>query len=196
MVCWLSAKILSFISKSMQIESDMKSVYQYGFEITISSILNITLVLICSLAVRDIFAGIIYLFIFIFLRSFTGGYHATTYFRCNLALIVAFFITFAAYKIIACHMYPVYVCEVISLLNLIPIVIFSPVKNKHKPLDDLQIERSNKLSFIIASVLSVAGLVLYTMEIWIGAMIIMTITTVASLMIIEVIMQRRGYHES
>ena len=196
MVCWLSTKILSFISNFMQIESDMKSIYQYGLEITISSVLNVMLVLMCSLVVGDIFTGIIYLFIFIFLRSFTGGYHATTYFRCNLTMMATFFITFIEYKIITDYTYPIYICEVISLLNLIPIVIFSPVKNKHKPLNDLQIERSNKLSFIIASVLSVIGLVMYTMEIWIGAMIIMTITTVASLMIVEVIMQRRGYHES
>lgn len=79
MVRWISSKILSFISKFIEISPEMKDVYQYGIEITISSIFNIVLVLLCSLALGNVLAGIIYLFIFIFLRSFTGGYHPCLY---------------------------------------------------------------------------------------------------------------------
>ncbi len=190
MVCWISSKILSFISKFMKISPEMKDVYQYGIEITISSIFNITLVLLCSLALGNVLAGITYLFVFIFLRSFTGGYHATTYLRCNITMVVTFIITFILYKIITYYAVPLFVCEAISLVNLIPIVIFSPVPNKHKPLTNVQRKRSYKLSLLIASALSLIGLILYTLEIPIGAMIIITVSMVSVLILIEIIIEK------
>ncbi|MCM1061639.1 MAG: accessory gene regulator B family protein [Eubacterium sp.] len=196
MVRWLSAKILSFISKFVEISPEAKDVYQYGIEITLSSMFNIILVALCSLVLGDILAGMIYLFIFIFLRSFTGGYHATTYLRCNITMVVTFIITFAMYKIIKHYALPLFICETIALVNLIPIIICAPVPNKHKPLTEAKRKRSYKLSILIASMLSLIGLILYTLEIPIGAMIIMTVTMVSVLIIIEIFMQRRGYHES
>lgn len=196
MVCWISSKILSSISKFMEIPPEMKDVYQYGIEITISSIFNVILVLLCSLALGDVLTGIIYLLIFIFLRSFTGGYHATTYLKCNITMVVTFIITFVLYKVITHFAFPIFICEAIALLNFIPIVIFAPVPNKHKPLTDAQKKRSYKLSLLIAAVLSLIGLIIYTLEIPIGAMIIITVTMVSVLVIIEIFMQRRGYHES
>ncbi len=158
----VSSQILSFLLHNLDISPEMKEAYQYGIEITISSILNIVLILICSLIAGDIFAGITYLFIFIFLRSFTGGYHATTYFRCNATFVVTFILTFCFYKAIIYFEIPFFVCETIALMNLIPIVVLSPVPNKHKPLTAEQRKHSYKLSFIIASVLTLIGLSLRT----------------------------------
>lgn len=195
MVCWISSHILSFIQHNLNISSEMKAAYQYGIEITISSVLNIVLILVCSLIVGDILAGITYLFIFIFLRSFTGGYHATTYFRCNATFVVAFLITFGFYKAITYFEIPFFWCVTIALINLITIAVLSPVPNKHKPLEDKQRKRSYKLSMIIASVLSLIGLSLLTVKIPIGTMIITTVAMVSVLMITETILQRRGIHE-
>lgn len=195
MVCWISSKTLSFISKFVEISPEAKDVYQYGIEITVSSMFNILLILLCSMALGDILAGITYLFIFIFLRSFTGGYHATTYLRCNIVMVVTFIITFVLYKIITHYAFPFFVCEAISLTNLIPIVIFSPIPNKHKPLNDVQRKRSYKLSLLIASAFSLIGLILYTLEIPIGAIFIITVSMVSVLIIIEIFMRRRGYHD-
>lgn len=196
MVHWISSKIFSFICKFMEISPEMKDIYQYGIEITISSIINVMLILLCSLALGDIFAGITYLAIFIFLRSFTGGYHASTYLRCNITMVVTFIITFVLYKIITSYAFPLFICETVALVNLIPIIIFSPVPNKHKPLNDAQRKRSYELSLLIASALSLIGLILYTLGIPIGAMIITAVTMVSVLIIIEIFMQRRKYHES
>ena len=196
MMCWISSKILSFISKFIEITPETRYAYQYGIEITISSIFNIFLVLLCSIALGNVLSGIIYLFIFIFLRSFTGGYHATTYLRCNIIMVFTFIITFISYKIITYYAFPLFVCETIALVNLIPIIIYAPVPNKHKPLTGTKKKHSYKLSLLIASILSMIGLILYNLEIPIGAMIIITVTMVSVLIIVEIFMQRRGYHES
>lgn len=195
MVRLVSSHILNYVLCNLDISSEMKDAYQYGIEITVSSIFNTLLILICSLILGDVIAGLIYLFIFIFLRSFTGGYHATTYFRCNLTFVVTFIITFGLYKIITSFEMPFIVCEIIALLNLITIVVLSPVPNKYKPLTDEQRKRAFILSIVISSILSLSGLTLLMANISAGAIIIMTVTMVSVLMIIETIMQRRGYHE-
>ncbi len=191
----ISVKVISFISKYVDITPEMIDVYRYGIEITISTILNITLVLLCSLILNDVFAGLIYLFVFVLLRSFTGGYHATTYFKCNLTIVSTFIIAFICYKIITYYELPLFVCESAALINLIPIIIFSPVPNKHKPLTDVKKKSSYKLSLIIASALSLIGLVFFVLKNPIGVMIIITVTVVSVLIIVEIFLQRRGYHE-
>lgn len=196
MINKISTQILKFVSRHIEISSEMTDIYRYGIEITISSILNILLILVCSLIVKNILAGIVYLFVFISLRTFSGGYHATTYFRCNLILVVTFIVTYFFYKVIAFYNSPISICEAIALLNLIPIALFSPVPNKHKPLSEKQKKVSYELSLIIASVLSLGGIILIVLKIYIGTMIILTVTMVSVLIIIETILQRRGYHEN
>lgn len=196
MICHLSKAILNYISKHVDISADMKDIYQYGIEITLSSILNFTLIVLCSLILRSLSAGLIYLFVFIFVRSYSGGYHATTYFRCNLTFVVTFVITFYSHRLIAECWYSVVVCGVLALISLIPFFLFSPVSNKFKPLNDKQKKSAFILSVVIASVLSVIGLSLLALGISLGAMIIATIAMISVLILVETFMQRRGYHES
>ena len=196
MICQISEKILKFTSEHLDISPEMKDVYQYGIEITISSMLNVTLVLLCSLILGNVLAGLLYLFIFIFLRSFTGGYHATTYFRCNLTIVLTFIITFFAYYVISGCQFSIYICGTLTAVSFIPIVLFSPVPNKHKQLGDKQRKNSYILSIIIASALSVIGLALMALGISFGAMIITTVAMISVLIIVEIFMKRRGYHES
>ena len=195
MICQISEKILKFTSEHLDISPEMKEVYQYGIEITISSMLNVTLVLLCSLILGNFIAGLLYLIIFIFLRSFTGGYHATTYFRCNLTFVSTFIITYFAYIIISSYQFSIYICEALAFASFIPIALFSPVPNKHKPLSDKQRKSAFVRSIIITSVLSVIGLVLLVLEISFGAMIITTVAMISVLILVETFMQRRGYHE-
>ena len=196
MICQISEKILKFTSEHLDISPEMKDIYQYGIEITISSMLNVTLVLLCSLVLGNILAGLLYLFIFIFLRSFTGGYHATTYFRCDLTIVLTFIITFFAYNIISGCQLSIYICGTLALVSLIPIILFSPVPNKHKPLSDKQRKKSSVLSIIIALALSVIGLALIALGVSFGTMIITTVAMISVLIIVEIFMKRRGYHES
>lgn len=195
MLCKLSSKILAFISKNTDIPSEMKDVYQYGIEITLSSIFSFLNILLLSLLLSDFFAGLVYMIVFVFLRSFSGGYHAATYFRCNLAMIVTFFIAFVLYKTANLCEIPVFLYGSLALVSLIPVAVYAPVPNKHKPLTDTQKKRSYKLSLLTYFGLSLMGIILLTLEIPVGAMIIITVTVISVLILVEIFMQRRGYHE-
>lgn len=191
-----SSKILKYICEYADIPSDKEAVYKYGIEITLSSIFNIVLVMISSILIGDILSGVIYLAIFVFLRSFTGGYHATTYLRCNATMVITFILTTILYRVIKHCVHSFIICGIISLICLLPIVMFAPVPNIHKPLDKLHKRISHNMSIIIAFILSLIGLMLLYFGVSFGIMIITTVAMVSVLIIVEIIMQRRGYHES
>ena len=193
MIILLSQKITSFLERNMSIESDMIDIYRYGIEVTLSSLLNITLVFTAGVLTGDILAGITFLGVFILLRSFTGGYHATTYMRCNTVMIL----TFLSVKIISVFL----VRQVLStkllflFMFLFPIIIFSPVKNVHKVLSEQKRKINRILAIITYIVLSALSVVFVYNKLIYGSIIIATLTSVSVMILIEIFMQRRGYHE-
>ena len=61
----ISQRIVCFISRNMTIDDEeMLDVYKYGIEITLSSVLNFVLIIISSLILRDLSAGLIFMAVF------------------------------------------------------------------------------------------------------------------------------------
>ena len=181
MIKHLADKLTTFICSHIDMPPEMADVYRYGFEITISSILNIILVLCCGLIVGDILASVVYLFVFIFLRLFTGGYHATNYLRCNRVLI----------DLNA----DIRILEAILLASILPIIIFAPVKNPHKELTPKKVRKHRVISIVVYIFLSALALTAILFEIQYGTLIVVTLTAVSVMILVEIFMQRRGYHE-
>lgn len=134
MIKRLSNTLTKLICSHINMPPEMVDVYRYGLEIIISSIINIILVLCCGIIIGDILASVMYLFVFISLRVFTGGYHTTRYWRCNIVMVVSFLLTYALYRILISINTDINILEAILLANGLPIMIFAPVKNTHKEL--------------------------------------------------------------
>lgn len=102
--------ILNFLTEQEAIgkADEVQDFYRYGIEITISSMLNIVLVLLMGALTGHLLESVIYLAVFIAVRVITGGYHADTYFRCNLLMCSTFIAT---------------------------AFVFCPVENKNKPIE-------------------------------------------------------------
>lgn len=196
MIKCVSEKILNFMCKNYDIPSNMKEIYQYGVEITISSIFNILLIIIASLVIGDFISGVIFLVCFIFLRSYCGGYHATTYFRCNIVFLVTY-VSVEVASILLSEVFPpdLWIAEVIILLAFLPVLIYAPVKNKHKTLEKRKILKCKMFSAIIYIIAAFLALFLYSHKSIYGMTIIMTLMSIAVMILIEIFMQRRGYHE-
>lgn len=196
MIKRLADILTKFICSHINAPPEMADVYRYGFEITISSILNIILVLCCGIIMDDVLASVVYLFVFILIRIFTGGYHATSYLRCNIVMVVSFLLTYALYRVLIGLNTDIRILEAILLANGLPIIIFSPVKNPHKELTPKKAKKFRVISIVIYICLSVLALTAILFEIQYGTLIIVTLTTVSVMILVEIFMQRRGYHES
>lgn len=198
MINRIAAGLTNFICKNTKIEPDMVDVYKYGVEITLSSILNIFWIIFFSLILSDIISGIIFLLGFILLKSFSGGYHASTYFMCNAVFGLTFLLTFfanGALYLLFDDSFRMIVLEALVTLSIIPIIAFAPVKNKYKKLDARQAKRCRVIAITTHIVLSTLALFAYFCGIQHGSFMIVTLSAIAVMILIEEFLQRRGYHD-
>lgn len=191
----ISQRIVCFISRNMTIDDEeMLDVYKYGIEIALSSVLNFVLIIISSLILRDLSAGLIFMAVFIFLRSYTGGYHAETYLKCNIAFVCTFFLTFLNGRFLYSFNYGIYASGVMLVLSYIPIWFFSPVKNRHKFLSAEKIKRSRIISSVVYLLSAILAMIICLNDIWYGYLLAATDGAIAVLILIEIFMQKKGYH--
>lgn len=196
MIVEISRAIVRFISSNTDIDNNMVEVYQYGVEITISSILNIVLILLCGLITGDLMCSLVFLMCFIPIRSYCGGYHARTYFKCNLIFVITFLFVVLLYRFFENMIgYNIFVYLAVALIAFIPIVVFSPVKNANKKLTALMTKKSRCISIILCLLSTCLAMYLIHCKINYGIVVIVTVAAVSVMIMVEIFMQRRGYHE-
>lgn len=189
-----SGRILSFLVENTSLPEDETDVYKYGIEITISSLFNIILIIMLSLIFGSIVSGICFLSCFILLRQFTGGYHAESYFKCNLALAVSYTgITLINKRFSELN---IYIVVVFLVIGCITVALFAPVNNRHKKLMLKQKQRFKCISLVIYAVFSIASIILRTLNINVWTIISLTLLLVSLMIVIEIYLQKEGYHES
>ena len=76
---WISEKLISDYDRD---------IYEYGFELILSSVINIVVILISGILVGRLPESIVLLLIVIPLQSCGGGYHAKTHLRCFLIMYI------------------------------------------------------------------------------------------------------------
>lgn len=184
--------IVRFMTKYEVIstETDVLEFYTYGVEITVSSILNIVLVLLLGLILHDFTNAMIFLIVFIFVRSMTGGFHADTYFRCNLLMCVSFTLL----SIMTAKLYSymtILVAVVIYVLVIAAILGLCPVENVNKP-----IPKENRLGLKVKGIIVCTALTILSVwgiiyQITHATMVLLTMLWIAILVIAAKIKERR-----
>lgn len=186
---YLVSQIVNFITEQDVIsdESDVQDFYRYGIEISISSLLNIVLVVIAGILIHHIIESIVFLTLFILIRSFTGGYHADTYFRCNLLMCTTFILTALANRIFSNKFSLLIIIVLICVTELI-VSILGPIENKNKPIDDSKRIKLKIIGIVITLIINCTGL--FLSRSYLGTMIILTTFLIALLMIAAKIKER------
>lgn len=192
----ISQRILTFICRNMEVDEEMAEIYKYGIEVSVSSLINLFLIIFGGLLLGDLPAGLIFMTLFIFLRSYTGGYHAETYLRCNIAFVCTFFATFFVARAMSNLEHSVIVVIVLLMLSYIPIWIFSPVKNRHKYLSEEKKKRSRIISSVVYWGSVTIAMFLCLNNVWYGYVLATTDVSISLLILLEVFMQKKGYHPS
>ena len=185
MITKLSNKILQFLIKNGVVSDteDDREYYQYGIEITVSSVLNIVLIMLLGVVYHSVVESLIFLFTFITLRKFTGGFHADTYFKCNASFCLVYTLVIAAYRyVMFSHTVPV--CLALLAFDLTVIMIFCPVENVNKPIPQERRPKLKILSAMLFVIYAAVGMFLITMKIKYGMLIIYTLTSVSVLIIL------------
>ena len=185
-------RIIDYMVEQNVINDDEKirAFYRYGIEITISSVLNVVLVLLIGIISKHFIFSCIYLAEFIIIRSFSGGLHAKTYVGCNAIMCVAFVLLIIAYELFFNNCMFLYIV-ILSIISLIIMVVYSPCDNPHK-----KIKPEKRLGFKIKSIISTLlfcslGIVLDIEGIKIGVWMVMVCTLVSLLLLYAVLKNKR-----
>ncbi len=186
----LSKCISNFLYKKKIITEEDYPIYQYGFEIIISTILGFLITIGIGILLNMKLLSMLYYIIFVFLRQLTGGYHAESYLKCNLTFAVVSFITMGMTKL-AVNTSPYNFIFYLILIgtSLAVIWIYAPIENKYKPLDVAQKKKNHTIGFLCSVVLSVVGCVLFRYAVEVSVLIILTLFMVSMLIVISKFME-------
>lgn len=186
----LSKRIVERLIKNNVIKKSQTEIYVYGFSLIISNFIGIFTILVLSLILKSIFSGLIFLFIIITLRANTGGYHAKSYFLCNLILNLSFLICFYFSKI---HLKYKFVSFLFIIIFVIIMIIkFIPIENKNKRI--LKKKKTFKIkSIILYLIYYTSGIYLYLNNLYLGNFILTTLNFTIIILLFELIRRRFIY---
>lgn len=125
-----------FLSKNIIKENDL-SIYTYGMEILISEFISTIIAYCIGIVTHKLFQTMLYLFVFSFIRVYTGGYHASTHRNC---IILFNFLLVITILLIECFsnkaIHPLLVSNTIASAGII--FTIAPVADTHKPFNSFE----------------------------------------------------------
>lgn len=193
---WISSKLVYFILKNKTIKDDPDHIafYKYGIEITISSILSCFFVIIIGIITGYFVDSVVFLITLLFVRSYTGGYHASTYARCNISMCLSFI------SIIFLKTHIANAFSIIGYALLIPLIVlivsfFCPVENRFKPISKEKRPKLRIASIVVSSLMCTLSMCLIVFSIKLGETIMFTMVIVSLLVIVGFIKERRNENE-
>ena len=112
-------------------------IYQYGLKMLLLKVIYITSFIIYALLVGALKETILLLIAYSFLRSYSGGYHASSILGCYLVSLSTIILNSVLCKVsISGILFKVDI--VLLILSSVFIFLFSPVDNHEKQLDDFE----------------------------------------------------------
>lgn len=182
------ARLISLmLCKNGVITKEHEVIYTYGLELIISFISTSIIILILGLICNRLLQSIFFISIFVFLRRFTGGYHADTHLKCKLCTIGIFLINLLFVELLNITLITF---VIFSLFSLIIILIFAPIENKNKPIPQTKHKRIKFLATVSFITLDLIGLILFSFK-PLSNSILLALLSVIALMLIEKFKERR-----
>lgn len=133
--------------------------YEYSFEVLLSTLVYITIFVTLSLVTKTAFASFVFFFSFLVVRKTAGGYHASSYLFCH----ILFFTTHSLFIILVKCIPTEYIAEISFmqiLFSVISILLFAPVAHPNKPFIHNEKRKFRRICFwysIIALAIGIIG---------------------------------------
>lgn len=133
MIAQLSEKISSFFIENEIIKSDDREIYEYSFEILLSTVLNFIAVIAIAFFTQQKLNTFSFLVGFIPMRCLAGGYHAQNHFRCFMLLLTVYSAFLVLLKITPPYFFG-YLVPFLCVVCTALVFALSPVEDANKPL--------------------------------------------------------------
>ncbi len=144
----LSEKIVCKFCDNEIILKEDSDLYKYGINVGLMIVTNLSSIAIVGVLFDMLIESIMFLLVYIPLRSYSGGYHACTPWRCYIISIV---MIAAVLKFFNHFPFSLSLYGILLLIGLIACIILAPVESKNKPLDEQERRIYKKMALIILS---------------------------------------------
>lgn len=156
---YLSEQIVAFLIDEKVIVDENREIYEYGFELLLADMINLLIILLIGGMSHQIWPTVIYLLIFVCLRSVCGGYHAKTHLRCHMGTIGVYAIFLILLNMRVLKSNPILLlCG--DFVAAIPIILFAPIQHSNKPLDDKVRRRNHIIAILMLLLLLLLAMIL------------------------------------
>lgn len=157
---FISSRIIEWLINIQVIDREDRELYEYA----VYSICITMLPLFLSIAVgalqRNIKGYVLVIIPFLFLRKFSGGYHAKNAFSCLIESIILL----TVFAKIADSCINTFSIILASLLSIIVLVINSPIDSENRRLDDYEKNTCRHVVWVICGILFVIDILLYVLD--------------------------------
>lgn len=127
----LANSIAVFLCKEGVVSEEEKDICRYGAEVIISNVIGVVLILVIGVLLKSLWQGILFLLLYSTLRIYTGGYHASSYLKCNSGFVVVYIITLLLFTYVNSN-----ICRSMAwvgvCIGLIIVVGYAPVPNVNR----------------------------------------------------------------
>lgn len=158
----ISEKITNRLIQKNVIEDCNREIYLFGVEQFLTITLNIVTTIVIGLVLGKLWQSILFVLMFMVLRSYAGGYHASTPVGCYILTSSIITTALSVLKFIGIN---ILVCVGLLIISGVAILILSPVQSENKPLDNIEFVIYRKKAIIVwmaefmcAALCAIAGL--------------------------------------
>lgn len=155
----ISKKMSSYFIKRGDIAEEEREIYDYYFEIMLSTVLNALFLIICGILFNNIINTILFMIGFVIFRTVSGGFHASSHMKCFFTLASVFFVLIIILKFVPVQWINV-LTIIFLLISTLLIYFIAPVEHKNNPLDENTREKLKKSAQILSVLISFIIIVL------------------------------------
>lgn len=110
-------------------------IMEYGLYVLIGKIIFTVVIVLIGVFLGELVSILLFTLFYTPLRSFAGGIHAKTQFRCFIFSLIMLFLIALVNKYI---FIPNYISYIALIFSFITVVLLSPVETPNKPLDKME----------------------------------------------------------
>lgn len=181
--------IVNFFIRKNIFPEEQREIYQYGFELWVSSAIGILIVLAIGIISGRFWESVIFYIVFCFIRLFSGGFHAPTYLLCKITLAAVLILVLVLDWLLGGI--ADYYWSILYLYSLIIVCRFAPVENSNKKLTEHEKARSKVICIVEMMICPFVMLLFNSLNSELDHIVALTLFFVANLMLLGIIYERR-----
>jgi len=139
-------KIVAGLVANGTINAEDKEIYEFGRKYIGNMFLNVATTLGIGFIFGMVWQSLLFMALYIPLRSYAGGYHARTPLRCYIFSVISTACVLAIMKYLPCNSALLFIMASVSGAT---IFMFAPVGDENKPLDAMETKVFKKRARII-----------------------------------------------